>query len=292
MQRKNIFYVLGGVLLLIILYFLLFSAPASFPPNTVFRIEEGSSLRTISYDLKENGIIRSRVIFESFVIILGDEKRIKSFDYLFETKLPVFEVARRIALGEHHMPPVVVTVPEGFDVEQIADIFAKRLANFNKDEFLLKAKGLEGYLFPDTYFFLTGADEDTVLQSMNYNFKKKTAPLLPDFIAFGKTEKDIIVMASIIEKEAKGDLDRETISGILWKRISIGIPLQVDAAPDTYKIKGLPTSPIANPGLLAIKAAINPESSPYLYYLHDKNGIIHYAKSFAEHKENIKKYLK
>jgi UPF0755 protein len=98
-------------------------------------------------------------------------------------------------------------------------------------------------------------------------------------------------MASLIEGEAKGDIDRGIISGILWKRIKIGMPLQVDASPETYKVKGLPKSPIGNPGIKTIEAAINPQNSPYFYYLHDKNGNIHYAKTFTEHEANIKKYL-
>ena len=95
-----------------------------------------------------------------------------------------------------------------------------------------------------------------------------------------------------MEREAKGEADRGFISGILWKRLGIGMPLQVDAVPSTYNTKGLPKSPIANPGLMSIKTAIYPEESPYLYYLHDKEGKIHYAKNFTEHKANIAKYLK
>jgi UPF0755 protein len=187
---------------------------------------------------------------------------------------------------------VVVTIPEGFDLHQIGDAFASKLANFNKTQFLLKAKSKEGYLFPDTYFFLNNDDEMEVIKSMNDNFEKKIASLSPEIISSGKSEKDIIVMASIIEREAKGEIDRGFISGILWKRIKIGLPLQVDATPETYKTKGLPENPIANAGLEAIKAALHPQSSPYLYYLHDKNGKVHYAKNFAEHQSNIKKYLK
>ena len=167
-----------------------------------------------------------------------------------------------------------------------------KLANFNKDKFLLEAKDKEGYLFPDTYFFLNNANETDVIKSMSDNFEKKINPLLSEIISSGKTEKEIIIMASIIEREAKGEIDRDVISGILWKRISIGMPLQVDAAPETYKVKGLPKSPICNPGLEAIKASIHPQSSPYLYYLHDKDGNIHYARTFAEHKKNKLKYLK
>ena len=162
---------------------------------------------------------------------------------------------------------------------------------FNKDRFLILTKEKEGYLFPDTYNFFKGDNEDDALRLMSANFEKKVAPLRPQIVLTGKTEKEIITMASIIEREAKGDADRSLISGILWKRLALGIPLQVDAALETYKTKGLPKSPICNPGLEAIKAAIYPEASNYLYYLHDKDGNIHYARSFEEHKINKLKYL-
>jgi len=125
---------------------------------------------------------------------------------------------------------------------------------------------------------------------------KKILLLKPAIALSKKSEKEIITMASLIEREGKGEIrgqtDRVFISGILWKRLSMNMPLQVDAAPSTYKSRGLPEAPIANPGLESIKAALYPKSSPYLYYLHDKNGLIHYAKSFSEHRQNILKYLK
>ena len=99
-------------------------------------------------------------------------------------------------------------------------------------------------------------------------------------------------MASILEKEAKGDNDAPYISGILWKRINIGMALQVDAAPVTYDEAGLPSKPICNPGLVSIKAAINPKNSSYLFYLHDDDGQVHYAEDFSEHRSNIAHYLK
>ena len=186
---------------------------------------------------------------------------------------------------------ISVTIPEGFNTNQIGDTFALKLKNFNKANFLLQVNELEGYLFPDTYSFLNNMNETNVIKSMRDNFEKKVTPLLPEIAAVGKTENDIVIMASILEKEAQGDTDRKIISGILWKRISIGMPLQVDAAMETYKTKGLPENPIGNPGLEAIQAAIHPQSSPYLYYLHDKDGNIHYAKNFAEHVKNKLKYL-
>ena len=290
--KKIVFVVAILIVALSFVYYFFFSAPDNFPIPSVIRIDPGMSLRSISSLLKKDQIIRSRVAFEYLAIFSGGEKRIISADYLFDKKLSVWQVVLRIVRGEHRMAPVTVTIPEGFDVNQIADTFVLKLTNFNQTRFLLKAKDLEGYLFPDTYFFLTNADDTDVLKSIKDNFNKKITPLLPEITSSGHTEKEIITMASVIEREAKGDTDRAVIAGILWRRINISMALQVDAAPDTYKTKGLPDSPIGNPGLKSIEAAINPQASPYLYYLHDKNGNIYYAKTFAEHQVNIKKYLK
>ena len=292
--QKIIFYISGVFLFLIFFIRLFLSAPANFPVGTIIKIAPGMSLRGVSLELKQEHIISSRLAFEAFVIIFGKERVVAS-DYYLETKLPVYEVARRIVKGEHHIAPVVVTIPEGFDNTQIADTFASRLINFDKNKFLLLAQNLQGYLFPDTYFFLSTDDEADVFSSMSQNFQKKITPILSQISASGHSEKDIIIMASLIEREAKGDVggqtDRGFISGILWKRIKLGMPLQVDSATETYKKKGLPKNPISNPGLAAINAAIYPQSSPYLYYLHDKAGMIHYAETFAQHEANIKKYL-
>lgn len=291
-KSRKFIYIICLVICLFIFYFLFLSAPADFPLPSVVRIEKGSSLRNVSSILKKQNIIHSRTAFEFFVIIMGGEKHMISANYLFENKLPVFEIARRISGGEHNMAPVTLTIPEGLNLNQIADMAVSKLVDFDKAKFLLAVKDKEGYLFPDTYFFLVNANEIDVIKSMTENFEKKLTPLLPEISSSGKTKKDIIIMASIIEWEAKGDTDRGVISGILWKRIKIGMPLQVDAALETYKTKGLPRSPIGNPGLEAIKASIHPQSSPYFYYLHDKNGNIYYAKTFSEHKENIARYLK
>ncbi len=289
---KSILIFLGILIFIISGYFLLFRVPSNFPVGGIFSIGDGASLHSISLKLKNEHFIRSRVVFKILVIMDGGEKRIISADYLFENKISVFEIARRIVKGERHLAPVKITIPEGFNISDIANLVSSKLPNFDKNKFILATKDKEGYLFPDTYFFFTTADEEDVLKSLSSNFEKKIKPILADIVAYGKTEKEIIIMASIIEKEAKGDQDRALISGILWRRLKIGMPLQVDAALETYKVRGLPQAPICNPGLEAIKAAIYPQSSPYLYYLHDKMGGIHFAKTFAEHKLNKFKYLK
>jgi UPF0755 protein len=277
---------------LVFFNFFFLSAPSDFPIGGTFEIGKGMSLRKVSGSLKNENFIRSRTVFEALVILRGGEGEIRQSTYSFEGRLPVYEVARRILRGDHRTPPVVVTVPEGFDVAEIADLIVTKLSNFDRSKFLGEAQNHEGYLFPDTYFFFTDADEDDVVGSMQRNFEKKIAPLRRDIESSGRSERDIITMASLIEGEAKGELDRATISGILWKRLDRGIALQVDVAPITYKERGLPESPIGNPGLASIEASIHPESSPYLYYLHDKEGEIYYAKSFAEHQKNISRYLR
>ncbi len=291
-KKISILGVVGVIIFFILFYFLFFSAPTKFPKGQTINIKEGMGLRSVSSHLKDINVIRSRVAFEAFVIIFGGEKYLAFGDYFFEHKTPVFEVARRLSEGEKRLAQIRVTIPEGFNVLEIADTYAGKLKSFNKENFLAIALDQEGYLFPDTYFFLSTDTEEDVINAMSTNFEKKIAPLRAEMAQIGKSEKDIIVMASIIEKEAKGDVDREVISGILWNRISIGMALQADAAPITYKERGLPEDPICNPGLESIKAAMHPKMSIYFYYLHDKEGKIHYARNFEEHKANKFKYLK
>ena len=289
-SKKLYFFVVAFFLFIVFFYFLFFSAPFSFPKGIVVSIEKGENLRELSFDLKEKKIIRSRVSFEAFVILCGGEKHIAIGDYLLENKLPVFEIARRIVQKDRRLASVKITIPEGFNVKEIGDLAFSKLKNFNKEDFLTKAK--EGYLFPDTYFFFSSDNEEDVLKYLSDNFERKIKQVLSEIASSGKSESEIIIMASIIEKEAKGDADRGYISGILWNRIKKNMPLQVDAAMETYKTKGLPMNPICNPGMESIKASIYPIVSNYLYYLHDKNGMIHYAKTFEEHKKNKLRYLK
>ena len=273
-------------------YFFMFRAPANFKVNEIFSVEEGYSLRKISLKLKEGDFIQSRVLFETFVILLGGEKNLAVGDYIFPNKIHVLDVARKISTGDRELGMVKITIPEGFDNYEIAEVADLKLRDFDKDRFLSLASSEIGYLFPDTYFFSTTDDESTVIQLMNRNFKKKTSAVFDEIKASGQDPRDIIIMASILEEEANGDEDRALISGILWKRIKIGMPLQVDAVPITYKEKGLPKAPVSNPGLLAIEAAWKPQESKYLYYIHDKEGNIYFAKNFDEHRQNIRKYLK
>lgn len=283
---------LGIIFLFFVFYTLYLQPPSAFEVDKIKTISSGENLRSLSYDLKKENYIKSRLAFEFFVIMYGGERHLIPGEYLFKDKLPVYEVARRISLGKHGFEAIKVTIPEGWTREEIAEYLENKLPNFKAVNFLDLTVGKEGYLFPDTYFFFPTVREEDVVKTMQDNFDKKISILRTKIKVAGKNERDIITMASILEREAKGDVDREYIAGILWKRISIGMPLQVDAAPITYKERGLPDHPIGNPGLEAINASLFPKSTSYLYYLHAPDGSIHYAKNFAEHLQNKVKYLK
>lgn len=203
-------------------------------------------------------------------------------------------------LDQFPLLQIKVIVPEGYAVKDIAEKF-NRFKNFNKEVFLKNAR--EGYLFPDTYFFNGDETEKKVIERMENNFKKKA----------GEVGYDALIMASLLEKEAITLEDKKIISGILWKRLEAGMLLQVDASlayvnsktsaeltkddlqddfpHNTYVNKGLPPTPICNPGLESIEAAKNPAETVYWYYLSDSRHKIHYAVTFEEHKRNKFQYL-
>ncbi len=288
--------------------------PSDFPVPYRLTIEQGQTLFSISHELRDAHVIRAPRLFEIFMIALGAEKRVSDGEYYFGAPVSSLEIALRISGRQFGIDKKRVTFPEGFSNKQMAERLSKTFDTFDPVLFLTLAKDSEGYLFPDTYGFFPSVTPDFIVATLKRNFDTKIAPLESAIAGSGRSLKDIIIMASIIEKEANGENDRAVVSGILWKRFDQGIALQVDApfiyilgkegkdltkadlstnSPyNTYQHKGLPPTPIGNPGLAAITAAIKPESSPYLYYLHDNDGMIHYAKTYTEHQKNIKLYLR
>lgn len=287
--------------------------PFSFQKNTVLTVAPGSTLVEITSNAKKLHIVQSRIFLQSLVISLGGERGVQAGDYFFSKPLSVFAVAKMLAAGNFNVDQVRITIPEGYSRREISIVSQTLLSNFDANTFIEKTQNDEGYLFPDTYFVFPSITTEAYVKLLKDNFDTKINPLREDIAKSSRSEKDIITMASIIEKEAHGNEDRYVISGILWNRIDMGMPLQVDAtflfilgkgsssltledlktdSPyNTYLFKGLPPTPIGNPGIESIKAAIHPSVTPYLYYLHDKEGGIHYAKTFEEHKKNKQKYL-
>jgi len=305
------------ILILVCLFYLFyFSAPAFNFSNTglVFTINDGSSVKKISQDLKQVGLIRSPLFFNLFVKTVGGEKKVKAGKYLFERSQNLFGVVWRIIEGEQGFDPIKLSIPEGASVYEISLLAEQKIEGFDKDKFLELSGDSEGYLFPDTYFLPPDVTPETLFTAMRENFDKRIEPLLDNIKKFGKSLDEVVIMASILEEEARTMETRQIVSGILWSRIGIDMPLQVDATflyingkntyeltladlqddsslYNTYTHKGLPIGPITNPGLDAIWATINPTESNYLYYLSDKSGNMYYAKTFEEHKLNKSKYL-
>jgi UPF0755 protein len=318
-RRNRIIKSLKWIIILLVLFFCVYSfykntlPPKDFPTGEIIKVKSGSSLRAISKDLYDNHVISSPFIFQTFAIILGGDKNINAGEYQFDSPVTVFVVAGRIQAGIYGIPSIKVTLPEGMTRREMSVAIASMLPHFNKDNFMKLTENDEGYLFPDTYFFFKNYTEVDVIKILKDNFNKKIDNLSNKIKSSGKTLKDIVIMASIIEKESNGDDDRVAISSILWKRIENKMPLQVDAtflfligkesseltradlglkSPyNTYINKGLPPGPISNPGIETLTAAMSPVKTQYLFYLHDKDGVVHYAKTFEEHKKNKQKYL-
>ncbi len=313
--KRNRFSLIFGMIAVVAVFVFALSAPSDFPENeTVFTVTPGQSLKSVGTELSNKRYIRSRVFFSTLVTFYGKDMKLPPGDYFFDRPISVFAVARRIAFGVHNLKPIKITIPEGTSVLEMNDILSKKIPDFDTEGFLLSAKTHEGYLFPETYFIYSKTKPSDIVDEMMVMFDTKTKNILSSDSMGNHTKQEIVIMASIIEKEARGVGDRTIISSILWSRLAKGMRLQVDATVayavnkpngplkkadfsvaspfNTYLHKGLPPAPISNPGIDALTAAVKYSTTPYLYYLHDKNGTIHYAKTYAEHLANIKKFLR
>jgi UPF0755 protein len=287
--------------------------PSDFQTGTTFYIEDNSSLGQITDNLYNEHLIKSEVLFKSLVIIFSGQRGIKAGDYLFNSRESVIQIAWRLVRGQEGFTPIKATIPEGFDVRQISIVLGKNIPTFSTSTFMAEALPFEGYLFPDTYFFNKNTSPDNAIKVMRSLFNQKISSVQDQILAFGRATSSVVVMASILEREATSSADRRIIAGILWKRLDDKMPLQVDStlvyalnkqgskltsadlattSPyNTYKNLGLPPTPIGNPGLSAIEDAINPTATDYWYYISDSKGNIHYAKTYDEQIANEAKYL-
>ena len=314
-QNKKSLIIVAIVLLLVFtMYMEVYKAPASFPIGELVNIQEGKPLVLLADSLEEQGVVRSAWWLTVLMRLNGTDGDVHAGDYLFKESKNIFDLARIISTGAFGLEPVRITIPEGVNITQIAKIYERKMLRFDKEKFLKLAQTEEGYLFPDTYFFLPNAKEEELIRVMRGNFDSKIKDLTSDIIKSGKSMKDIVVMASIVEREARVPRDQKMISGVLWHRIDIGMPLQVDATfvythskgssqitmdelqdksnlYNTYAHKGLPPGPIASPGLSALRAAVHPIENTYLFYLADNKGRTYFSKSYEEHMAKRRKYI-
>jgi len=304
------------VVVLFVVAFLLVcaSAPASFPVGRVVTIDSGSTLSEVSHVLKDERVVRFANIFEVLVTLIGRDERIQAGDYVFAKRTGVLGIVWRVTSGIYGLDTVRVRLPEGSTRSEIANTLSAHIANFDAGTFLRVTEDKEGFLFPDTYFFLPNTSAERIANILSDTFQNKTETLRTDAASSSVSFRDIVTMASIIEREAHDAEDRRLISSVLWNRIEIGMPLQVDApfvflfgkgsrdltkedlatsSPyNTYINKGLPPGPISNPGLDAIDAALNPAGTDYFYYLSDGDGVTHFATDFDGHQINRELYLR
>jgi len=296
------------------IYNLSFKPPRDFPYGSLIEIQKGQNLDEIAEFLEGKSVIRSAFLYKTIARVIAGDEKILSGEYFFSIPMSVFMIAQRTTQGRFGLDPVRVTLPEGVTIFEIQEVLDWKLPSFPSEKFLKLADGKEGYLFPDTYFFLPNVSPEQIIEELSDNFDNKMEGISEQINNSGHTLEEIIIMASIIEREVITNEDKKLVSGVLWKRIEIGMPLQVDAtfayingkgtfqlslddlkidSPyNTYKYRGLPIGPIANPGLESILAALEPTKSPYLYYLSDMRSKIHYAADFEEHKRNKAKYLR
>lgn len=234
--------------------------------------------------------------------------------YKISKAMNVWEIAK-ILQQEPYMK--WVTIPEGLRATQIAEKLQKELGWSNKTEGEFLVEASEGYLFPDTYLLSLDSSGADIAKRMKNQFNEKTADLFKQADEANIRNDTLIVLASLVQREAASEEEMPLIAGVIWNRWLKDMPFQIDATiqyalgepgnwwpivkPADYKLdslyntyihKGRPPSPICNPGLAAIDAVVNSQDSEYLYYLHDSQGQIHLAKTYEEHLANIEKYLK
>jgi len=292
--------------------------------TVIFTVQKGWGDDEIADNLKDAGLIRSTYFFKLYGILALKHSQLKAGEYNLSQKLSIHDIASKMAQGDIIRGSIVIL--EGWNIQRIGqyleskDICTKDYfvslteKDYSNDfDFLAdkpKSAGLEGYLFPDTYEISKTETCEDILDAMLQNFGKKLTPELRTEITNQKKSiYDVVTMASLIEKEVRTLDDKKIVSGILWKRLAIDMPLQVDAtiiyitgettitssdkkidSPyNTYMYNGLPIGPISNSGIASITAAIYPKKTNYWYYLSDGKTI--FSETLEQHNAAKAKYL-
>lgn len=288
-------------------------------------IAGGSGVQQIAGQLESQGVVGSATLLDWYFRVHGGGDRIEAAEYVFPAHQTVAQVAQRLETGGRS-PTVWITIPEGFTAEQIAQrlgaaglvppVLFEREATARSLRFGAAAThGLEGYLFPNTYAVPRSAGADDVIDMMTKQF---FAELPPDYDAASRrlhlTVPQVVTVASMIEREAKVDSERPIIASVIYNRLRIGMPLEIDATIEyalpqhktalsyadldidspynTYKHTGLPPTPISNPGKASLLAAFHPASTPYLYYVYKGDGHHAFSTTLQQQQENERRYLR
>ncbi len=296
------------------------------PRYQEFIIKEGDSLRSIASNLQKNGIIRNHLFFIFHVVQKDKARKMMAGGYLLSPSMTMKKIASIISTGKVFINKI--NILEGWNNNDIAhyleekeimtkDDFLFALENFSdyksfsflKD--LEEKNSIEGFLFPDTYNIQSNTTAEDIILMMLKNFERKVF----NSLIIDSQEKslfEIITVASLIEKEAQSKEDKKIVSDIIWKRLDSNIPLElcstivyitkkreiradelkIDSPYNTYLYSGLPKGPIANPGRESIDAALNPEETPYWYFLSTSSGETLFSATLEEHNVKKAKYLR
>ncbi|MEA2113571.1 MAG: endolytic transglycosylase MltG [Patescibacteria group bacterium] len=278
-----------------------------------FSIKKGEGLRKIAANLEKDSLIKNKIWFTLYIIHKEWEAKLRAGQYVLSPSLSVKQIAEKLVKGEMISQDIEVTIPEGFTLKKID----ARLAQFGLIEpgEILAHSQLEGYLFPDTYMLDINSGAEGIIARMRENFNNKLDENLRSAIKRqNKTIEEIVIMASLIEKEVKSCQDRRIVSGIFWNRLRDNYPLQscatiayilekdkwrystedtkINSPYNTYQNIGLPKGPICNPGLSAIRAAVNPQENGYYFFLSKPTGETVFSATLKEHNSNKAKYLR
>jgi len=295
------------------------------PAEAVIEINPGDGLDVVANRLARNNVIHDPLFFQIYSFIKDNYHTIQPGIHTIPAGTGIDQIMSLFYDNPHR--EITVTIPEGLTIQQTAELVSQNLAvdndlllaeinqPYHLEELLFPPaeQTLEGFLFPDTYRFLNDSTTDQIVIKMIQNFNEQWPENDIENSDTKLSSYEILILASIIEKEASNSEERRVISEILQSRLSEGEPLAVnatlnyilddpqavfsdeeiyyDSAYNTYQHKGLPPTPICNPSLDSILAVIEPTPNNYYYYLHDADGQIHYAATLDEHNANIDKYL-
>lgn len=288
----------------------------NFPSNQPIAIEQGTDVRQITQILESFEVVKSKHLLYYTLVLFYDPTEIKASTYVFEEPITTKEVAKRLAEGDFDTDLIRFTHFEGERFSLMAKRAETLLPEFSAEEFIQEAtnKNLEGRLFPETYFIPATFNEEDLLNLLTQTFEEETSKLSNKIENHDLTLDEILVLASIIEREANSPESMKLVSNVLQNRLEIGMALQADASIEyvldkplkeltpedlkidspynTYLYTGLPPTPIGNPGLDAIMAVLEPAETNYYYYITDEEGEFHYAETYNQHLNNIENFLR
>lgn len=315
----NVFLSLLFLLLSISFLFLIYTAAWFYTPRAmdqpvekVLEIPYGYNSIQIRQLLEEGGIIRTHsYLFQPITKLMKVDGKLQTGEYRFSSSQSISQIINQLVKGKTIR--YSITVPEGFQTKQIAQLLADKKI-VDQDEFLELAKRekqfQEGYLFPDTYEFPKNFGAENVLKLMHKNFEDIVYQQINPVQEFpaGLNFEQVIILASIIEKEAQGVEDKPKIASVFYNRLEVGMPLQscatiqyllgrpqekltqqdleIESPYNTYLYPGLPPGPICNPGLDSILAAVLPAQEEYFYFVLGKEGKHIFSKTYQEHLNN------